>query len=148
MLSALEKWEPAVDKKILILLSGLMWCTVGIVLCAFAWGWVSQLGNQWGIWLVLLGLLLSLLIHFLGFSRLVGKNIARILPKKEKVCVFAFQAWKSYLIIAIMIGLGITLRRSSIPRQYLIVLYTGIGCALIWSSFGYFRAFFSELTAK
>ncbi len=62
-----------------------------------------------------------------------------------KRCVFAFQSWKSYLIVVIMIAMGIGLRHSPIPKPYLSVLYIGIGLALILSSFRYLK-YYRELT--
>jgi hypothetical protein len=47
--------------------------------------------------------------------------------------------WKSYLIVAVMVTMGIMLRHSSIPKQYLSIMYIGIGTALILSSIRYFR---------
>jgi hypothetical protein len=38
-----------------------------------------------------------------------------------------------------MVTMGITLRHSPIPKQYLSVIYTGIGLALFLSSIRYFR---------
>jgi len=63
----------------------------------------------------------------------------------DKKCVFSFISWKSYLIIAIMIAMGAILRRSAIPKQYLAVLYIGIGLALILSSVRYMRVFLREI---
>jgi hypothetical protein len=54
------------------------------------------------------------------------------------VCFFAFQAWKSYLVIAFMVMFGFILRHSMIPKYYLSVPYTAIGGALILSSFHYY----------
>ncbi|MEF9437835.1 MAG: hypothetical protein L0922_03485 [Candidatus Mariimomonas ferrooxydans] len=61
---------------------------------------------------------------------------------EKKVCIFAFQAWKSYLIIAIMIAMGIILRHSQIPTYYISVIYIGFGGAMILSSIRYYRIFF------
>ena len=91
------------------------------------------------------GVVLALLVHHFGFLKLVDKNLKRILPMDEKKCLFAFIPWKSYLTIAVMITLGITLRHSAIPKQYLAVLYIGIGLALILSSVRYFRFFIKEM---
>jgi hypothetical protein len=38
-----------------------------------------------------------------------------------------------------MVALGITLRHSSIPKQYLSILYNGIGLGLFLSGIRYFR---------
>ena len=85
------------------------------------------------------GFLLALLIHHFGFLRIVDKNLGRILPMEGRRCVFSFMPWKSYLLIACMIIMGIGLRHSPIPKAYLSVLYIGIGTALILSSIRYLR---------
>ena len=92
------------------------------------------------------GVVLGLLAHHFGFLRIADRNLERILPMKEKKCVFSFITWQSYLIIAVMIAMGTILRHSAIPKQYLAILYTGIGLALILSSVRYMRVFFEEVT--
>jgi len=63
----------------------------------------------------------------------------------EKKGLFAFITGKSYLIIAVMITMGIVLRHSAIPKQYLAILYIGIGLGLILSSVRYIRIFIREI---
>jgi hypothetical protein len=75
----------------------------------------------------------------------VDKNLDRLLPMQGKKCVFAFITWKSYIIIAVMIALGIFLRHAPIPKPYLAVLYIGIGLALILSSIRYLRILLTQL---
>ncbi len=142
MYSKIKKFDPAVDKRVLIALSGITWSIVGIALCKLAVAWLSQTTIEKGIWLGSAGIILSLLIHHLGFLKLVDKNIERIRSMKNKICIFAFQAWKSYLIVAVMIGMGIVLRSSSLPKPYLSVLYIGFGGAMLLSSIRYYRVFF------
>jgi hypothetical protein len=43
------------------------------------------------------------------------------------------------LIIAVMISLGLFLRHSSLPKQYLAVIYLAVGGALFLSSFYYYK---------
>ncbi len=135
-------FEPASDKRFLIALSGIAWSIVGIILCNLAIDWLLQSPSQKSIWLGLAGVNLSLLIHYFGFSKIVNNNIGRILSKKDKVCIFAFQAWKSYLIVIIMVGMGMALRHSSLPKPYLSVIYIGFGGAMVMSSVRYLRVFF------
>lgn len=142
MYPKIKKFDPAVDKRFLIAFSGIVWSVVGLILCNLAVDWLSGTSQKNGIWLSLAGIILSLLIHHFGFLRLVNRNIERILSKKEKVCIFAFQAWKGYLIVAIMVAMGITLRHSPLPKSYLSVVYIGFGGAMILSSIRYFRVFF------
>jgi hypothetical protein len=139
--------KPAVDKRILIALSGITWSIVGIALCRLAVIWLSESGPSKIIPFGLAGLTLSFMIYFFGFSKLVDRNAERILSKSGKVCVFAFQAWKSYLIVAVMIGMGIALRSSPLPRHYLSIIYIGFGGAMILSSIRYHRVFI-ELIKK
>ncbi|MEE8328308.1 MAG: hypothetical protein V3R54_00050 [Thermodesulfovibrionia bacterium] len=137
-----KKFAPAIDKRLLIALSGITWSTVGIFLCKRSILWLSQTAGIGDIMLGAAGIILSLLIHHLGFLKIVNRNIERILLMERKVCIFAFQAWKSYLIVAIMIAMGIILRRSQIPTNYISVIYIGFGGAMILSSIRYYRIFF------
>ena len=131
--------NPRVDKKILILVAAVMWCGVGIMLIIFAETWLSDYRGKGLFLFYLSGIIAAMPIHHFGFLKLADKNLARLLPLKEKKCLFSFITWKSYLIIIIMMTMGITLRHSSIPKQYLSVLYNGIGLGLFLSGLRYFR---------
>jgi len=139
----IEKLNPAVDKRVLIALSGIMWAIVGIMLCKVAFYWLSQTGYV--VLFGILGIILSLIIHYFGFSKLVKQNIQRILAKKDKVCIFGFQAWRSYLIIILMVSMGIVLRKSLLPKSYLAIIYTGFGGAMFLSSLKYLRVFLKTI---
>jgi hypothetical protein len=56
--------------------------------------------------------------------------------------------WKSYLIVLVMVSMGIALRHSSLPKQYLSILYNGIGLGLFLSGIRYFRFFFRLIFEK
>jgi len=145
----IKRFEPAVDRRVLILLSGLTWSIVGIALCRMAVLWLSLVTGREGALLGLSGIILFLAIYRFGFSKLVARNIERIRSKKnKKICIFAFQAWKSYLIVVIMIGLGILLRNSPLPKEYLAVIYIGFGGAMILSSIKYYLFFLKMLFQK
>lgn len=145
MNSTLRKFDPAVDRRILIALSGIIWTVVGIYLCNLALHWLSESTVNNALWLGAAGVMLALLIHHFGFSKLVDKNISRILAKDGKVCIFGFQPWKSYFIIVIMIGLGRVLRLSPLPKAYLSIIYVGFGGAMLISSLRYHRTFIKLL---
>jgi hypothetical protein len=84
----------------------------------------------------------------LGFSLLAKKNIQRIQRLPDKTCVFAFQEWTSYPLIAVMITMGILLRHSSIPKTLLAPMYIGIGGGLIIASLHYYRTVSVNLEVK
>ena len=139
MIERLERWKPAGPRVWLYLLSGLMWSGVGLMLCSLAYGWIMEIEIPLALLLASAGLLLGTAIYRFGFLGLAIKNIHRIQRLPPKPCLFAFQEWKSYPLIAVMVMLGITLRHSSIPKPYLAVLYIGIGLGLFLASTQYYR---------
>jgi hypothetical protein len=145
MSSILSKLDPAVDKRLLIAFSGVIWSGVGIMLCKLAYGWLTDGQVRFQLWLASAGICMALMIHHFGFLKIVNKNIDRILRKKGKVCIFGFQPWRSYILIMIMIGMGVFLRRSSFPKPYLSIIYIGFGGAMLLSSFRYHRIFFKNI---
>ena len=134
-----QRYKPAVKKHVLLWLAGILWIGVGVMLLSFAYSWLSV--NQGGNNLVFvsIGTLAALLIHHLGFLKVVDKNLGRILPMEGKRCAFSFMSWKSYLLVVLMVAMGIGLRHSPIPKPYLAMVYIGIGLALILSSIRYLR---------
>lgn len=140
-----DKYKPAVTKNVLLFLAGFVWTCVGAMLLFMAFSWLSKASNVNSTVFVSAGVVLALLVHHFGFLRIADKNLKRILPSDDKKCLFSFISWKSYLIIAAMIAMGTMLRRSAIPKQYLAILYIGIGLALILSSVRYMRIFLREI---
>jgi hypothetical protein len=131
-------YKPAVPKKVLLAFAGAMWCCVGIMLIIMAVHWLYDYdGNRWLF--AIPGVIAALIIHHFGFLKIVDKNLGRISRLPGKPCVFSFISWKSYFIIIIMVTMGITLRHSSIQKQYLSLIYLSIGFALFLSSIRYFR---------
>ncbi len=98
--------------------------------------------NQVSFLHLCLSILVFLLFHFLVFSKLVKKHTLRILryPKEQKQYFFLFFDLKSFLIMAFMMTLGITLRVFNLaPTSFIAYFYTGLGVALSLAgvSFGY-----------
>jgi hypothetical protein len=99
--------------------------------------------GKYTILIVISGTVLALLFAKLKFKKIADKNINRIKAKGDKSCAFSFMSWQTYIIVAFMMTIGIILRHSSLPKEYLSILYIGIGGALFLSSFGYFRIYYS-----
>ena len=137
----IRHFTPAVDKRILVLLAGLMWCGVGIMLIRFAVTWLFPLELKTSGFYYAAGFLAAMPIHHFGFLKIADKNLRRLLPLTEKRCVFSFMTWRSYIIVLIMVSMGIALRHSAIPKRYLSILYDGIGLALFLSGIRYLRFF-------
>lgn len=132
-------FKPAVPKCWLFAASAAMWSVVGLMLGITAIGWLVPEGWLRGMGYGVAGLLLTVGVLRQRFGRLAQQNIHRLQALPERGCLFAFQAWKSYLIIVFMIALGSTLRHLPFARHYLAVVYTAIGGALVLGSFHYYR---------
>ena len=141
MTELINKLNPAVSKRWLHLAAGLMWSSVGVMLVSFAIRWLQLTSLPVMLLLILCGAILGTAIFLFGFSKLARKNIRRINAYvKERICLFAFQEWKSYPLIAFMISLGIYLRAySPIPKPILAIMYLGLGLSLFASSLHYYR---------
>jgi len=148
MIYPIRKMRPAVGKSTLLFLAAGMWIAVGILLLTMAYSWLQAFPTHGTVVLVTLGVAAALVIHHFGFLKIVDKNLARILPMKDKRCLFAFMGWKSYLNVALMILLGLFLRHSPIPKPYLAVVYIGIGLALLLSSVRYLRILIGQRSCR
>jgi hypothetical protein len=144
----IRKFNLRVDKSILVLMAGMMWCGVGIMLIRYAISWLSLCSSREQIFYYSAGFLAAMPIHHFGFINIADKNINRILALREKTSPVAFMTWKSYLIVLVMVSMGIALRHSPLPKKYLSILYNGIGLALFLSGIRYFRFFFRLIFEK
>lgn len=142
-----SRLKPGVNKRYLMLLAGAMWMGVGIMLCSMAYRWLSD-SSESAAFFIIPGVVAALVIHHFGFLRIVDRNLDRIRPMSGKRCIFSFMPWRSYLLVAVMMTMGIVIRNSSLPRNYLAVLYIAIGLSLSLSSIRYFRHFVLSLREK
>jgi ABC-type transport system involved in cytochrome c biogenesis permease component len=124
--------------------AGLMWSAVGLMLCRLAFEWLGAVGVSQAVAMGAAGVLLVLLVYRILFIRIARRNIDRLSRYPARVCLFAFQAWKSYLLIGVMVTFGVILRHSGIPRHYLSVPYGAIGGALLLSSLHYYAFLWHE----
>lgn len=133
-----SKLKPAAPIYWLIAAAGFTWSAVGILLCRLAYGWLDTLVFRAALLSGAAGVIGAVVAYHFVFSAIAHKNIGRLSLFPEKACFFAFQAWKSYFIIVVMVALGAILRHSPIPKQYLAALYLTIGGALLLSSLHYY----------
>ena len=148
MTQSFQRWKPPTDKRWLILLAGIVWSGVGIRLTLLALGWLQPVPLRDTVLLLSLGIVLALAIYRFGFSRLADKNIDRINQYRDKVCLFAFQEWTSYVLVVVMITLGSIMRRSPFPQDLLAAMYTGIGGNLFLASWHYYASLFAGVRRR
>ncbi len=140
--SEYERWKPGVPKNILLLLAGSTWIVIGVYLNFLSYSWLKDKEMNIAVIMAIAGLFSAVMIHTFGFSKIVKKNIQRIIPMDGKRCLFSFFPWRSYVLVSIMILLGSLIRHSSIPKLYLSVIYAGIGGAMILSGSRYLIVLF------
>ena len=141
-----RKFKPGVTRPWLLVLAGLMWTAAGLMLCSMAFKWLAVLPVARAVILGVAGLALAAPVFKFGFSRIADRNIDRISRSPERPCLFSFQAWSGYLIIAVMIFIGAILRMSPLSRTLLAVVYSTIGGGLLFGSFCYYKRLWQILS--
>ena len=138
-----KKCTPAVSTCWLFLAAGVVWCGVGLGLAAAAFLWFSRMEWPINAETAAAACLAGFLVYRFGFSKIALKNVTRISRfSGGRVCVFAFQAWRSYLLILFMMALGYTIRHLAFfPMALVAGVYLVIGSALLLSSSIYFSRF-------
>ena len=133
-----------VKKKTLLLRACLVWSVAG--------GNVFRIGVlAYAPYRSMVNFLLSLLVFVLFqrfiFGRLVGKHTARILGYPEQRQFFLkFFDRKAFLIMAVMIGGGISLRVSGLtPERFIAVFYSGLGASLLLAGILFGRNYYRAL---
>ncbi len=138
-----DRYNPRVPRRWLFLLAGLIWTGVGTLLCLRALGWYTLFPPSLEYPMEGTGVVLAVAGYTFGFSKISHRNITRIHGLPERVCLFAFTAWRGYIMIALMVTLGLLLRNSSIPKQYLALPYLTMGGTLLLGSIPFYRTFFT-----
>jgi hypothetical protein len=134
-----------IRRHFLFALAGIFWTIAGGILCFRASVWLGSLSTPAAITVALLSIGCAAAGYIFGFSRLVVRNIERINRMPERANFFAFTALRGYVMIALMMTIGITLRNSSVPKYYLTIPYFVMGGILLIGSVQFYRKFLSSL---
>ena len=122
--------KPAASRKTLLFVAALIWTVVGVFLLVRG-GRVLVLGNHY--LLLAAAVVLGIIKGMVVLRRSAEKNIARILDKKDGIClgaVFSFQTWG---MILLMILMGKLLRAGGFPQLYGFIV-SGVGLGLLLAS--------------
>ena len=132
--------KPATTRRGLLFMAGIVWAIAGGILGYRGVGFIDEAALH-PIVLFLVGAAGGALFFAFMFRRISARHVLRILHiPHERPCMFSFLSWKSYVMMALMITLGVLLRSASfIPREQLGTLYVTMAVPLLASSFRFFR---------
>jgi hypothetical protein len=139
------KLNPTIRRHYLFALAGIFWTVAGGILCVRATIWLGLLSPNAAFGVAVTSLICAGAGYALGFSKIVVKNIVRINQMPDRANIFAFTALRGYVMIALMMTIGITLRNSSIPKYYLTIPYFAMGGILLIGSVQFYRKFISSI---
>ncbi len=141
--------KPDVDRRWLFGIAGLVWSLAGVILLVRTVIWLLGFSVPLAAAAGVAGALGAGVVTRYMFRKIVTRNVERIDSGPDRACVFAFQEWKSYAMMALMIGMGVTLRHYAAPRSALAVglaiVYETMGGALLLASVVYHRRFFRAI---
>ena len=127
----LQHYKPGVSIRTHLLLAGLIWSVVGFFLLMNGFVLIS-LKNHFLF--AILGIVLGTAKTFFILDRVALKNIKRIKEFRDRVCIGSVYSWKTWLLVAGMIGLGRFLRTNVLPGEIVGLIYIAVGWALMLAS--------------
>lgn len=142
MIKFLVKIKPGVQKRTLLLIAGCAWSIAGGILISRSLihliGVNHLLAMELGI-----GIIFGSFFYLLLFARISKKHITRInLIEIDNPCFFSFFNFRSYLLMAIMISGGITLRLSGLVNPEIIyTFFLCMGIPLLVSAWRFFYSY-------
>jgi hypothetical protein len=127
-----------VPSKVLLLIAAAVWLVAGVSVCSVGvgatHGWTVTVGVSFFVIYIL---------FLMMFIRISSRHIRRIRGYADELTsLFKFFDTKTYIVMAVMIGLGFTVRLSGlVPDPAIAAFYSGLGLALITSAVYYTVSF-------
>ncbi|MBO3445762.1 hypothetical protein [Clostridium sp. CCUG 7971] len=127
----LTKYIPKVEKRVLLLIAGIIWCFAGFRVFTLGLEDVHSSRGNWIVNLAFVAITFYVFFKFI-FMKLVKKHTLRIINSEfEKQYIYSFFDLKSYFIMFFMMIIGISVRSLWIFNFYYIgTFYMGLGFAL------------------
>ena len=130
-----------VSREVLFIIAGLVWLAAGINILIIGINSYGEVlvGQSAPLWALLLGSVAIFAAFWMMFSRIVRKHTRRIIDYgDEKQPFWRFFDRNSYIIMAFMMTLGISLRAFHlVPVWFIAFFYTGLGLALALAGIGF-----------
>lgn len=129
-----------IKKKSLLLIAGTLWFVGGSILIFRGVSEIIQSGSI-SVLKLLMTVIGALIFYRFVFRRISSKHIARIndLPA-DKYPFYMFLSVKSYIMMLLMIGIGVSLRLTGlVPLSFLMYFLPVMGSSLLISAIRFYR---------
>jgi len=140
----LSKYKPGIPKRYLLLVAAFVWTIAGCFLLIKGSVYVARFCDDRAIRFPV-AIVVGFLFFAILFIRISSRHIHRIRSMKiMNPCFFSFFNFKSYLLMILMIGMGITLRALNIVSpSILYTFYVSMGIPLLISAVRFYAAFYT-----
>jgi hypothetical protein len=140
-LNILSRIKPGVPKRVLLFVAAVVWTFAGSMLLFRGYKMLDLQSRLLGLQL-LFALAGGIVFYLKMFSKISLKHTLRILNMKEEFpCLFSFFNFRSYMMMALMISMGITLRATGwVAPVHLSFLYLMMSVPLLISSVRFYYA--------
>jgi hypothetical protein len=133
--TSLERWKPRASGRTQLLLAAGLWTVVGSLLLAFGTRWTLRaLGPLAGPLVLVPVIAAGLVKGRFVLDRAAGRIADRIAARGDGRCLGGFLSVRSWLLVALMSGVGRLLRGGLLPPAVVGPLYAAIGAGLLYSS--------------
>lgn len=134
----LNTLNPKVPKRILLFIAGLVWSVAGYRVMLVLSKDLPAVINI--IRMLILGFLGYIVFFQMVFHKVLLKHTKRIIRHEQnKLCVFSFFDFKSYLIMAFMVGLGIvSVKFIDLPKNIMAGFFMSLSLSLLTAAIYFF----------
>jgi hypothetical protein len=139
----IRRLTPRAGQRVQLFSAAAMWAVGATILLVRG---VGFLHDSWFAALLALAVVIGVVKSRYLLDRVARKAVLRI-HERGRACYFGFFSWKSWLFVIVMMGGGILLRRSGLPRDFLAVVYVGVGTGLAIADRIFWQALISPAPA-
>lgn len=122
----IRRFTPRAGQRVQLFSAAAMWAIGASILLVRG---VGFLHDSWFAALLALAVAIGVVKSRYLLDRVARKAVLRI-HERGRACYFGFFSWKSWAFVVVMMGGGILLRNSGLPRDFLAVVYVGVGVGL------------------
>lgn len=141
MAETLSRLKPGASTSVHLFVAALMWTVIGIFLMTRGVVWLVGVHR---LWIVLPAVVLGSFKALFVLDRSSAKIIRRINETCDGKCIGGVYSIKTWLLVLVMMLSGFLLRNSSLPKEFLGLLYVTIGWALFLSSRNAWRVWYRK----